>query len=383
MSNYSVFLRFHKHVYVFVFFLILLVKLFFFALVYYTGNQFFGGGNDSNYYHAYAQGLDNVVVNIWPVILRWLNDIGWYSREGVGLFLKFLVVLVIPLLVARLAFVKDSPLCGKAFWMLACVVSAYPTLVYLATDIYRDVFMLFIWSLGLFVYKWIFETRLLRRKIIYFLLGLGFSLVLYEFRPYLGLGYLGALLFSGFYRFSRHHFLVTMLLWASGLFVLYMLGLLEPILRYRNMFLDGTLQGGSNIGIEFSSTASFLPDFWQSLIYQLAGVFFVNLPTVIVFVVESVLFLLALIYVFQNKRYADKFVNCLLVFFIAYSSIWLLGNDNMGSATRLRMFNYVSVYLAFFIVLQNKYKAELQLISGRSASNEIIQPTVPSACSLG
>ena len=383
MKNYSVLFRIHKHVYVFLFSLILVIKMFFFALVYYTGNQFFGGGNDSDYYHAYVQGLDNVAVNIWPVILRWLNDIGLYSREGVGLFLKFLVVLIIPLLVARLAFVKDSRLYGKAFWMLACIISAYPTLVFLATDIYRDVVMLFIWCLGLFVYKWMFEARLLRRKVVYFLLGLCFSWVLFEFRPYLGLGYLGALLFSGFYRVSKHYFLITMLLWTSGLFVLYMLGLLEPILRYRNMFLDGTLQGGSNIGIEFSSTASFLPDFLQSLIYQLAGVFFVNLPTVIVFVAESVLFLLALIYVFQNKRYADKFVNCLFVFFIAYSSIWLLGNDNMGSATRLRMFNYISVYLAFFIVLQNKYKAELQFGSGRSASNEIIQPTVPSVCSLG
>lgn len=369
MKSDSFLLKLHKQVFVFVFALLLLFKVFFFVFVLYAGNQFFGGGNDSNYYHAYAQGADNVAVNIWPVILRWLNDIGLYSREGVSLFLQFLVVLVIPLLVARLAFVKDSPLYGKAFWMLACIISTYPTLVYLSTDIYRDVFMLFIWCLGLFVLKWMFEVRLLRRKVFYFVLGLVFSWILFEFRPYLGFGYFGALLFSGFYRFSRHSFLVTILLWVSGLFVLYMFGLLEPVLKYRAMFLDGTLQGGSNIGIEFSSAASFLPDFVQSLIYQVAGVFFVNLPSVIVFLFESVLFLLALLYVFQNKRYIDKFTNCLFVFFVVYSSVWLLGNDNLGTATRLRIFNYISVYVAFFVVWQNKYKAELRSGIYRSASN--------------
>lgn len=346
---------FHKHVYFFCFCVLSILKFLFFVLEYYSGVDLFGGGNDSDYYHAYAVGLDDVAVNLWPVLLRWLNDIGLYSREAVALFLKILVVLVIPLLVARLAYVKDSPLYSKAFWMLACIVSAYPTLAYLATDIYRDVFMVFVWCLGLFVLKRMFEVRQASRKFICLVLGLGFSWVLFEFRAYLGIGYLGALLFSGFYRFSRYPVWATMLIWTVGLFALYILGILEPILSYRSMFHDGTLQGGSNIGIEFSSVYSFVPDFFRSLLYQVAGFSFLNWPSVIAFICESALFLSALFYIVRNKRYADRFVNCLLVFFVVYSSIWLLGNDNMGTATRLRVFNYISVYIAFFIVWQRRY----------------------------
>ncbi|RRV21162.1 hypothetical protein EGJ29_14155 [Pseudomonas sp. s199] len=364
---------FHKHVYFFCFCVLSILKFLFFALEYCWGANLFGGGNDSDYYHAYALGLDIVAVNIWPVLLRWLNDVGLYSRELVAVFLKFIVILVIPLLVARLAYVKDSPLYGKAFWMLACIVSAYPTLVYLATDIYRDVFMVFVWCVGLFVLRQMFEVRQVSLKFICFILGLGFSWMLFEFRPYLGLGYLGALLFSGCYRFSKYPVWATMLIWPAGLFALYILGILEPILSYRSMFHDGTLQGGSNIGIEFSSVYSFVPDFFRSLLYQITGFYFVNWLSVVAFVCESILFLLALFYVLRNKRYADKFVNCLLVFFIVYASVWLLGNDNMGTATRLRVFNYISVYIAFFIIWQRKFKSDLVLSLGSAGK---VQKTV-------
>ncbi|WP_313132030.1 hypothetical protein [Stutzerimonas nitrititolerans] len=364
---------FHKQVYFLGFCFFVILKFLFFALDHYSGVDLFGGGNDSDYYHAYAVGLDNVAVNLWPVLLRWLNEVGLYSREAVSLFLKLIVVLVVPLLVARLAYVKDSPLYGKAFWMLACIVSAYPTLVYLATDVYRDVFMVFVWCLGLFVLKRMFEVRQVSLKFIYFVLGLSFSWVLFEFRPYLGLGYLGALLFSGCYRFSKYPVWANMLIWTAGLFALYILGILEPILSYRSMFHDGTLQGGSNIGIEFSSVYSFVPDFFRSLLYQITGFYFVNWLSVVAFVCESVLFLLALFYVLRNKRYADKFVNCLLVFFIVYASIWLLGNDNMGTATRLRVFNYISVYIAFFIIWQRKFKSDLVLFLGSAGK---VQKTI-------
>lgn len=56
----------------------------------------------------------------------------------------------------------------------------------------------------------------------------------------------------------------------------------------------------------------------------------------------------------QESSFSNKFVDYLVVFFVAYTTIWLIGNDNLGTATRLRMFSYISILIAFFIVYQNK-----------------------------
>ncbi|WP_261863589.1 hypothetical protein [Psychrobacter sp. JCM 18900] len=48
-----------------------------------------GGGSDANYYNSYAEGFTDTAVNIWPVLLRWLNDFGLYSRDLTTYFLFF------------------------------------------------------------------------------------------------------------------------------------------------------------------------------------------------------------------------------------------------------------------------------------------------------
>ena len=50
----------------------------------------------------------------------------------------------------------------------------------------------------------------------------------------------------------------------------------------------------------------------------------------------------------------DKFVIFLLTFFVIYTSIWLLGNDNLGTATRLRIPSYLVIFACMFIVYQRK-----------------------------
>ena len=49
-----------------------------------------GGGSDAYYYNSYAEGLTDTAVNIWPVLLRWLNDLGLYSRDLTTYFLLLL-----------------------------------------------------------------------------------------------------------------------------------------------------------------------------------------------------------------------------------------------------------------------------------------------------
>ena len=43
-----------------------------------------------------------------------------------------------------------------------------------------------------------------------------------------------------------------------------------------------------------------------------------------------------------------------IIFFVLYGSIWLIGNDNLGTAVRLRMHNYLAIYISFFYIVSSK-----------------------------
>lgn len=340
-----------------VFFKVLLLWLFF--NVY--GQQFFGGGNDSDYYDAYALGYDDVAANVWPIILRFLNEIGLYSRGGVSGFLMFLGVVVVPFLAAKLAVIKGAANSSSVFWLVAIVVSAYPTLFYYTLDIYRDVFMVFVFLLGLIlVRKFINGSHFLVRFFIIiciFLIGL----FLFLLRSYLGFGFASSFFMFWFYSFSRWSLLGCFILFLFGINLMFSLGLFESVLLYRNIF-SNEMQGGSNFGIVFESNGGFLLDFAKNFYYQIFGLYFSNMSAVIVFFVETVPFFVMFVYLIRNRQYADKFVDYLIIFFVMYSTIWLLGNDNLGTAVRLRMYSYISIIIACMIVFQRK-KNNISLLS--------------------
>lgn len=312
-----------------------------------------GKGGDADYYHGYAVGRYDYAVKIWPVILRWLNDIGVYSRNKVVILLNILVLLAIPLLVAKLSIRKHSAYKNRIFWYTFFLMCAYPTLNFFALDVYRDVVMIMLLVLGLFFFKYLSYSSNCIGKILVFLVALSWAYILYLFRPYLGAGYAAALIFTVFYSFRRIPLYISIVVLLVALNKLYSLGYLEPLLTYRRLF-EKNIGSGSTLGIIFSPDSSFTLNFIKSFIYQMAGVYFVNLASVFVFVVESVPFIAAVIYLVKNKQYADKFVDYLVVFFVVYSSIWLLGNDNLGTAVRLRIYSYIAIAVAFAVVYQNK-----------------------------
>lgn len=340
------------------FMLICIVKIVVLSAFILLGSDLFGGGNDSDYYDAYARGLDDVAVNVWPSLLRSLNYLGLYSRDGVTAFLIFVGLFLIPFQVAALSFGNRVASGRLYFWLCIYLICAYPTLTYLTTDIYRDAFMVSVWLVGLLILKKLIAepaTNIL--NVCYLFLAIIFVFFLYGLRPYLGLGYALAMVFSRFYSFKKFPFWLTLFACLLLIFIFFLFGVLEPLIRYRTMFLDGSMDGGSNLGIPFSEPSQFFYDFFRSLFYQLFGFFFVNKFSVFVFIVESVPFMSALIYVVRNRRYSNKFVDILLVFFFAYTVVWLLGNDNLGTAVRLRIFSYLSVLIAFFVIHKNKLAA--------------------------
>lgn len=337
---------------------------------------FFGGGNDSEYYDTYAQGQDSEIPNIWPVILRFLNEHGMYSRPGVSYFLAFLGILVIPLLVANLATFKNSQARKRIYWGMAAAIAIYPTLFFYTFDIYRDVFMVFIFLLGLLTVRAFINNKNFSLKIWYALLIIGISFLLYLFRPYLGFGFFISFIGFNYFNFRKISLSFCVIVFFIAMNIFFLLGLLDPIFAYRGSFDD--MDGGSNIGIRFDSFALFIPDFVKSFTFQIFGLYFPNAMAVGVFLIESLPFIIVFTYLIKNRKYSTPFINYLVVFFITYSTIWLMGNDNLGTAVRLRVYSYISVLIAGAILYQRKIAAlsfakKTMLVSGNEKQGVVNQ----------
>ena len=345
-------------VYFFGFFGFLGLKL---LLIYLFGWSLFefGGENDSDYYDFIAMGGDAEVVNIWPTLLFYLNEMGFYSRSGVSIFLLILSSLIIPYLTAKLC-VVDGFERKSVFWFSMCVLSLYPVLFFFSLDIYRDVFMIFIFLLGVFALRGIVEKR-----------GWGWNFIalilffpLYALRGYLGAAYVLTVFFAlvnKFFEFKMAkkinlYFLV--ILYLLLIYSVFLLGGFSRIIDYRDGFEN--LGAGSTFGLDMHSVFLFLPNFLLNWLFQVFGLWFLGGSALFLFLIESLPFGIAFFYVFKNIKYASKFVISLLVFFVIYNTIWILGNDNLGTAWRLRSFGYISIYISFVIICQEKLKIKLK-----------------------
>lgn len=333
-------------------YVIIVIKFLLFFLILSQPMILFSGGSDADFYDSYARGVDSLTSSIWPDLLRYLNEIGLYSRFSTSIFLMIIGVIVIPLLSGRLACVKAYPSKNRIMLTLALILSMYPTLYYYSIDIYRDVFMLFLYLLGVFLLRYMINAKSSLGKFLSAIAIFTCSYWMYLFRGYLGFSFIFSFCVFIFFDFRRILLIPSLLLLLCLLNVVYFFGFFDSIMSYRELF--DSVEGGSSLGIRFDSVAMFIPDFILSLIYQLFGLHFPNLMAIFVFLFESIPFVFALFYLVVNRKYADPLVNFMVVFTTVYSVIWLLGNDNLGTAMRLRMYTYTSIIICAFIVFQYK-----------------------------
>lgn len=310
-----------------------------------------GGGNDSDYYHDYALGYVDLAVNVWPIILRFFNDLGLYSREAVSYLFLFLNLFIIPVLVTKLSdlnFKKDQKY--YLYSVLLCLI--YPTLFFYTFDIYRDVFMVLSFLIGCLIVKKCLSRSNFISFSYFYILAILMGLFLMALRPYLGYAFLLALVLWKI-KLTKKRIFFFAILYFFALFVANYLGLFERITDYREIF-EEDIQGGSNLGLDFSNPVLFIPNFVLSTLGQLFGLYLVNPFAVLLFVIETIPVLFMLFYVLKNIKYADGFIRFLIIFFVLYASVWLIGNDNLGTAVRLRLYNYLGVYICFFYILRLK-----------------------------
>lgn len=330
---------------------LIFLKIFFYFLVKNDYISFgLGGGNDSEYYHAYALGYTDLAVNFWPVILRFFNDLGLYSRDGISYLFLFINLFIIPFIVAKLSglnFKKDQKY--YLYSVLLCLI--YPTLFFYTLDIYRDVFMVLTFLVGcLIVKKCLSRSNFISFSYFYTLaILMGFFLL--ALRPYLGYAFLLALVLWKIKLTKKRIFLFT-ILYFFALFIANYIGIFESLTEYRSGFEEG--EGGSTLGLDFSNPVMFIPNFILSTLGQLFGLYITNPLAIILLLIETFPFFIMLKYVIKNIKMADSFIRFLLIFFVIYGSVWLIGNDNLGTAVRLRMYNYLAIYISFFYILNLK-----------------------------
>lgn len=340
----------NKFLFFFIFLIFFLKVLFFFLIK----NQFlgisFGGGDDSDYYNAYALGYLDVAVNIWPVILKFFNDLGFYSRDGISYLFLFLNLFIIPILLAKLSglnFKKDQ----KYYFYIFLLCLIYPTLFLFTFDIYRDVFMAFSFLIGCLIVKNSLNSNNFLSFSFFYILAILLGIFFLALRPYLGYAFLIALVLWKI-KLTKKRIIVFSFLYFIGLFLANYLGLLESLTEYRSGFEES--EAGSTLGLDFSNPSMFIPNFILSILGQLFGLYITNPFAVILLLVESIPFIFILTYVIKNIRLADSFVRFLIIFFVLYASVWLIGNDNLGTAVRLRIYNYLTIYICFFYILRVK-----------------------------
>ena len=310
-----------------------------------------GGGGDGDFYDAYALGYHDIKTSIWPVILKFLNNWGVYSREGISYFFLFLNLFIIPFLVTKLSglnFNKDQKY--YLYCTLLCLI--YPTLFFYTFDIYRDVFMVFSFLVGCFIVKKSLNNSNFLIFSFFFCLAIAIGFFLLALRPYLGYAFLAAL-FLWKIKLTKKRIIFFAIVYFLALFVVNYIGLLDSLTEYRSGFEEGS--NGSTLGLDFSNPIMFVPNFILSTLGQLFGLYITNPFAVILFLIESIPFVFMLVYVVKNIKLADNFLRFLIIFFVLYASVWLIGNDNLGTAVRLRMYNYFAIYICFFYILRVKH----------------------------
>lgn len=341
-------------------FILIFIKITFYYLI---KNDYFslglGGGNDSDYYHDYALGYVDIAVNFWPIILRFLNDSGFYSRDGISYLFLFINLFIIPFVVAKLSglnFKKDQKY--YLYSVLLCLI--YPTLFSYTFDIYRDVFMVLSFLLGCLIVKKCLNSSSFISFSYFYTLAILMGLFLMALRPYLGYAFLLALALWKI-KLTKKRIFFFASLYFFALFIANYIGVFESLTEYRSGFEEG--EGGSTLGLNFSNPMLFIPNLMLSTLGQLFGLYVTNPFAVILLLVETVPFFAMLVYLVKNIKLADSFVRFLIIFFVLYASVWLIGNDNLGTAVRLRMYNYLVVYICFFYILKVKENIKYQVVN--------------------
>lgn len=357
-----------------IFLMLFVAKLMAFLLVAFQGLDLFGllnlgAAGDGNYYDAYARGEVEAVTSLWPILLRALNDWGLYDRKGVALALFLLGAAGVPWLVGKLVRGGASTrrVGAQSAWFAAMLVSLYPTLFFYTLDLYRDAFMLFLFLTALVAFQTAILSASPLRKTIWLATYLLIGAVLYLIRGYLGFSVLTAWPLAsllGRIRLSTTNVVLLAVSYLTAVYLGHHLGLFAPLYAYRS--LEVFEEGGSSfrLGFHHTSGLQFMGTFLLSFLFQIFGLYLTSWKALVLFLVETVPFMAMISSIWKRRLLLDGFSRYLIIFSLIYATIFVLGNDNLGTAARLRMFIYVGILIVWVRVLRQQREGHLRQSRG-------------------
>ncbi len=340
--------------------LIAFCKMVFLLLVLDGTVQIYQTETDAHYYDLFALGLSPDGYSIWSYLLKDLHSHALYNRTGMTILIFTTTTLVTPFIFASLIphaqHIKTLETYYKIYWCVAIYICVYPTLNLYSLDIFRDAIMVFLIGITFMVLN-TYDKQHGVVKYAWLLPIFGLYYLVYQFRNYLAIALIMAFLLREMhvYRINK---ILLFVLYMGGLLIIRGLGWLDPLLDYRALF---EAVGGSSLGISLKvdNPILFVFNYILSVLYQFYGLHINTLTLLILFLTESILIIASTIYIYLNRTYVSKFEEYLLLFAIVYAAIWTFFNDNMGTAMRLRMFDY----LAILIVAASLYIRRLNAIS--------------------
>lgn len=318
--------------------------------LYFSFDFFSTAQNDADYYDDYALGAESVPTSSWPIILYWLNKFGFYNRDFIAFLIYLVYIYIAFFLLGRIVYFGFSFLDRNDRVSIGLVsaiyILCYPTLLAFTTDIFREIFMLFVFLLCIYSIELSLMHTQTVKKFFFVSAFVVLVAIEYSLRNYLAVALIFALPFS-YLKLGRTNVLLCILIYFSSISVLFNFGLFDELLAYRNLYALNPGSSGFGIDLLKANLGFFIFGFLQSFSYQIFGLYFTNNIAVAIFLVETIPFLLALTYAMINRRYTSRFESYLLCFALIYGTLVTLTCDNLGTALRLRIFVYISVAIVF------------------------------------
>jgi hypothetical protein len=353
--------------------------------------RIFGGGDDGFLYWDLAQSIargfsleDLWIPSIYPIILGYiLKFTSSSSVYTIRIFnyLGFILFTICGLKMIDLIYSWNKE---KNLWnikaknrakivFLLCLMFYASFVAYSVLSIYRDIWIYTFYLLSVFIsLKLIFYRP---RRVIWFLLLIFSVAILGKFRGYALLSFVVCLAVYFFYikifkKLKRPGLLVLI---CVLLFAFYYSFFMDFKIPYVNMSLSDALNyrqssldlyaGGSqmNISLHQPSFVVFLINYLHSYMGNLLG----PLPwhirggaTLAVFFLETIPMTLILIYLWKNRCKLNTVHKYLLLHSLVWIAFIAVSNDNIGTATRLRVVAWEMILLVFACVRGENSKIE-------------------------
>lgn len=332
--------------------------------------NFLGGADDSFFYWQQIQNILSdlpwIKTSIYPYFIsRIILLLGINNVIVVRIINLFAYVFLVLVIIRIYEILMEDNIKPKYSYLLLIIL--YPSmLVYVHMSILRDVWIYLIYFIAILEF-FDFQTKK-RRKDLLLLFLLIYIIAL--FRTYAALSFLIAMFLSHLSLFIKKkrtiYLLVASILIITIFSFYYLSDVVFPIVNlsfenaliYRDSYTLSNSNSLMNISLNVDNYFVFILQFIKSLIGNFLGPLFfrfINFKDYIIVLFESIVMIVVVSFIWFYRGLISKKSKILLI----HSTVWLMlisvTNDNIGTATRLRVISYILIYLVFVQVISFAY----------------------------